>query len=67
MIEITFKSKSVGLRTIRVRRAVFVTGTSSKATIGFPQKGFSSTLVGSRGAEFFRAFRMCGGVSATYH
>lgn len=32
----TFKSKSVGFLMISVRRAVFVTGTSSKATIGFP-------------------------------
>lgn len=48
-----------------VRRAVFVTGTSSKATIGFPENGFNTTRVGSRLAKFLRAFRMCGGVSTT--
>lgn len=51
---------------LRMRRAVFVTGMSSNVTIDFAENGASTTSVGSRDADAFRAFVMRGGVTATY-
>lgn len=51
---------------LSVRRAVFVTGISSKMTIDFAENNASTTSVGSRDADAFRAFEMRGGVTATY-
>lgn len=48
-----------------VRRAVFVIGTSSNVTIDFAENSPSTTSVGSRDADAFRAFLMRGGVTAT--
>lgn len=51
---------------LSVRRAVFVTGISSNMTIDFAENNASTTSVGSRDADAFRAFVMRGGVTATY-
>lgn len=62
----TFNASLVGLCIWSVRRAVFVTGISSNMTIDFAENNASTTSVGSRDADAFRAFVMRGGVTATY-
>lgn len=64
--DITFSTSLVGLCILSVRRAVFVTGISSNMTIDFAENNASTTSVGSRDADAFRAFVMRGGVTATY-
>lgn len=51
---------------LSMRRAVLVTGISSNMTIDFAENNASTTSVGSRDADAFRAFVMRGGVTATY-
>lgn len=65
-VDITFSTSLVGLCMLSVRRAVFVTGISSNMTIDFAENNASTTSVGSRDADTFRAFVMRGGVTATY-
>lgn len=65
-MQFTFNTSSVGLWICNVRRAVFVIGISSNVTIDLAENNPSTTSVGSRVTDVFRAFLMRGGVTATY-
>lgn len=58
----TRRGKFVGLCTLSWRRAVFVSGTSSKVTTDLTENGASMTSVGSRAADCLRASRTRVGV-----